>query len=131
MDTHHTPRPRRHAIRRGPAGMRRAGMSLAEVLVALVVLAATAAWSLTAAAGALRAITLRDAHRLAVQRAELGLATLEALDCDSIAVPPLPRERRWVVRQARRRHGAAVHDAVSVLPVAADSVTLHRDAWCR
>ena len=110
---------------------RRCGTSLPEVLVALVVLATTAAWSLMAAAGAQRAIGASERHRSALRRAELALAGLDGLPCDSaVAVAPV-REGRWVVVTSRVRTGDVVRSAAEVRAAAGDTVRVARAAWCR
>ena len=109
----------------------RCGTSLPEVLVALVVLATTAAWSLMAVAGAQRAVGASELHRSALHRAELALAGLEGLPCDSVAAPSPVREARWLVVFSRARTGDVIRSEAEVRALAGDTVRVARAAWCR
>lgn len=108
----------------------RVGTSLCEVLLALALLSATAAWGLQAAAAAER--TLGDAHRQrsALHRAERALADVDALPCDSINLVRTIVEPRWRLSVARDHDGQAYSDDVVLRASAGDSVRLHRGGWC-
>jgi len=108
----------------------RRGTSLCEVLMALVLLAATASWALQAAAVAERAIGNAERHRQLLHRAEHALAELHGLPCDSLSVVRTVREPRWVLLSARDHDGLAYSDDVSIRATDGDSVRLHRGGWC-
>lgn len=109
------------------------GLTLVEVVVALVVLAGTAAWSLLAVAASLRAHGASELHRDALQRAELALATFDDVPCDSTVVPLATSEPRWLIAAARQRSGNTVRTVATVTPASpgSDSVRLQRVEWCR
>lgn len=111
----------------------RHGMTLVEVLVALTILAATAAWSLLAVAAAQRALGAAELHRAALRRAELALATLDDAPCDSAVAPQSTRELRWRITTARTRAGVLASTSATVIPVSTrtDSVRARRLEWCR
>ncbi len=108
----------------------RVGTSLCEVLLALVLLSATAAWGLRAAAAAER--VLGDTHRQRTQlhRAERALADLDALPCDSINIARTIVEPRWRIAVARDHDGLAYSDDIVLRATTGDSVQLHRSGWC-
>lgn len=108
----------------------RRGTSLCEVLLALVLLTATASWALQAAAAAERAIGTADRHRQMLHRAEQALAELHGLPCDSLSIVRSIREPRWVLRSVRDHDGLAYSDDVSIRATGGDSVRLHRGGWC-
>jgi hypothetical protein len=120
-----------HCSTQWPQARRRRGSSLIEVLMALVVLAATAAWSLGAVVAAERALGASDAHRAALHRAERALTDLEMVPCDSLVTTPPLREPRWHLIATRTRAGDVVHDAVRVQPLTGDTVAVSRAVWCR
>ncbi len=106
------------------------GTSLCEVLLALVLLSATAAWGLQAAAAAEVAIGSSRAHRAALHRAERALADLEAMPCDSINITRTFSERRWQLTAQRDHDGLAHSDDVVLRDVRGNSIRLHRAGWC-
>ena len=109
---------------------RRPGTSLCEILLALVLLAATAAWGLRAAAAAERALGQTRIQRAALHRAERALADLDALPCDSITVTRNATEARWHI-EARRDHvGLAFSTDVALRDRRGDTVRVHRGGWC-
>ena len=109
---------------------RRPGTSLCEILLALVLLSATAAWGLQAAAAAERAVGSSRAHRASLHRAERALADLDALPCDSINITRTIRERRWQLTAQRDHDGLAHSDDVELHDLRGDTVRLHRAGWC-
>ena len=108
----------------------RNGNTLCEVLFALVILSATAAWGLAATAAAERALGTTAAHRASLHRAERALADLDALPCDSAAVTRSLVEPRWQVDARRSAGGAARIAHVSLRSVRRDTVQLHGASWC-
>jgi Tfp pilus assembly protein PilV len=108
----------------------RIGTSLSEVLLALVLLSATAAWGLQATAAAERAVGTARAHRAALHRAERALADLNALPCDSLAGTRTVTEPRWHVTAERRRTGTYASDDVRLSSTRNDTIALHRSQWC-
>lgn len=110
--------------------LHRHGTSLCEVLLALVLLSATASWALSATASAERALGYARAHRSALHRAERALADLNALPCDSINVARTASEPRWQVVATRDNDGRSYSDDVILHSVRGDSIRLHRGGWC-
>jgi Tfp pilus assembly protein PilV len=108
----------------------RRGTSLCEVLLALVLLSATAAWGLQAAAAAERAVGSALAHRAALHRAERALADLDALPCDSVTVARTTGERRWQLTARRNQDGPAQSDDIELHDLRGDTVRVHRARWC-
>ena len=109
---------------------RRPGTSLCEILLALVLLAATAAWGLRAAAAAERALGQTKARRVALHRAERALADLDALPCDSVSVTRNTTEPRWHIEARRDRTGLAYSNDVALSDRRGDTVRVHRGGWC-
>jgi Tfp pilus assembly protein PilV len=109
---------------------RRSGTSLCEVLLALVLLAATAAWGLQAAAAAERALGRTSARRTALHRADRALAELNALPCDSINVVRSVVEPRWSIDARRDHDGLAYSDDVVLRLRSGDTLRAHRGGWC-
>ena len=108
----------------------RAGTSLCEVLLALALLSATAAWGLRAAAQAERAMGDMRRHQAALHRAERVLADLDALPCDSLSIVRATVEPRWRISAARDHRGDAYSDDVELTSRLGDTVRLHRGGWC-
>ncbi|MBC7844454.1 MAG: hypothetical protein H7099_19250 [Gemmatimonadaceae bacterium] len=108
----------------------RVGTSLCEVLLALALLSATAAWGLQAAAAAERALGDAQRGRSALHRAERALADVDALPCDSINLARSIVEPRWRLSVARDHDGQAYSDDVVLRAPGGDSVRLHRGGWC-
>lgn len=108
----------------------RSGTSLCEILLALVLLAATAAWGLQAAAAAERALGRSRAQRSALHRAERALADLNALPCDSINVVRSVTEPRWRIEAQRDHDGPAYSDDVTLRGNHGDTLRVHRGGWC-
>ncbi len=108
----------------------RFGTSLCEVLLALVLLSATASWALAATAAAERALGTARAQRAALHRAERGLADLNALPCDSINIARVVREPRWQLGVSRDHDGLAYRDEITLHSVRGDSIRLARGGWC-
>ncbi len=106
------------------------GTSLCEVLVALVLLSATAAWALQATAAAEVALGKSRARHAELQRAERALADLDALPCDSINISRTITEPRWRIAIDRDHHGLSYDDAVVLRTARGDSVRVHRGGWC-
>ncbi len=114
-----------------PANTARAGNSLCEVLLALVLLSATAAWGIGATAAAERALGNAAFERAAQHRAERALADLDALPCDTSAIARSVREPRWLIALNTLRTGHGSRASVSLSSSArADSVQLSRTRWC-
>ena len=109
---------------------RRSGTSLCEVLLALVLLSATAAWGLQAAAAAERALGQSRARRAAMHRADRALGELNALPCDSINVVRSVTEPRWNIDARRDHDGLAYRDDVVLRTRSGDTVRAHRGGWC-
>ena len=108
----------------------RIGTSLCEVLLALTLLSATAAWGLQAAAAAERTLGDTQRQRAGLHRAERALADLDALPCDSITVSRTIAEPRWRLRVVRDHAGQTYSDDVVLRATVGDSVRLHRGGWC-
>jgi hypothetical protein len=108
----------------------RAGHSLCEVLLALVLLSATASWALSAVSAAERAMGSAGARRAALHRAERALADLDALPCDSINIVRSITEPKWRIFVQRDHDGLSYADDVVLRTVRGDSVRLHRGGWC-
>ncbi len=108
----------------------RFGTSLCEVLLALVLLSATASWALTATSAAERALGDARSRRAALHRAERAMADLNALPCDSIDVARFAREPRWRVALTREHDSLTYRDHVTLLSVRGDSMQLARGGWC-
>ena len=108
----------------------RRGTSLCEVLLALVLLSACAAWGMQAAAAAERAVGSSRAHRAALHRAERALADLNALPCDSINITRTASEPRWHLTAQRDHDGLAHSDDVVLHDRRGDTIRLHRAGWC-
>lgn len=108
----------------------RNGSTLCEVIVALVLLSATAGWGLAATAAAERALGSASAHRAALHRAERTLADLDALACDSSAVSRSIVEPRWRLDANRLADGAARAAHVTLQSTRHDTVQVHAAAWC-
>jgi len=108
----------------------RHGTSLPETLLALVLLAALAAWALTAAMSAERHAGRASLRRAALHRAERALADLAALPCDTTHVSTAVIEPRWHLASSRAHAGASFHDMVRLESVRGDTVALHRSFWC-
>jgi Tfp pilus assembly protein PilV len=108
----------------------RTGTSLCETLLALVLLAATAAWGLQAATAAQRAVGDARARQAALHRAQWALADLDAIPCDSTSAPRTLSEARWSLAIARTRDGHAYRDDVTLRAVRGDTLRLQHSAWC-
>jgi Tfp pilus assembly protein FimT len=108
----------------------RSGTTFPEVLVALVLLSATAAWSFAATLASTRSTVSADRLRAARHRADLALAELHALPCDSINVVRVVREPRWTVSLTRDHQGQSHRDEVLLRTTGGDSVRVHRSGWC-
>lgn len=108
----------------------RDGHSLCEVLLALVLLSATASWALSAVSAAERALGTSRAQRAALHRAERALADLDALPCDSINIVRTLREPRWQLFSQRDHEGLAYSDDVVLRSTRGDSIRLHSGGWC-
>jgi hypothetical protein len=101
------------------------------VMLALVLLSATAAWGLQAAAAAERSLGTTERHRAQLHRAERALADLDALPCDSINISRSIAEPRWRLAVTRDHDGFAYSDDVVLRALGTrDSVQLHRGGWC-
>ena len=109
---------------------RRAGTSLCDVLVALVLLAATAGWTLSATAAAERAVGLARLQHAAHLRAERALAELDALPCDSAATHRAVRERRWNLQLTRARRALLARETVTLTSSLGDTIRVAGTAWC-
>ncbi len=107
----------------------RTGTSLCEVLVALVLISATASWALQSAAVTERALGQARARRAALHRAALALEELQAVPCDS-TLSHLSVEARWQLQAARTRSGFRISDRVTLHARFGDTLALQRDAWC-
>lgn len=108
----------------------RHGNSLCEVLLALVLLSATASWALLATSAAERALGNARAQRASLHRAERALADLDALPCDSINIARSIREPRWRIAVSRDHDGLAYHDEVTLRSMRGDSIRIARSGWC-
>ena len=109
----------------------RTGNSLCEVLLALVLLAATAAWAIGATTAAERALGNAAFQRSAQHRAARALADLDALSCDTSAIARNVSEPRWLISLSTLRTGHTSRASVSLSSTArADSVQLGRTRWC-
>lgn len=108
----------------------RVGTSLCEVLLALVLLSATAAWGLQAAAAAERTLGDSQRKRMALHRAERALADLDALPCDSINIWRVIVEPRWRISVQRDHDGPVYSDDIVLRQSTGDSVRVHRGGWC-
>lgn len=108
---------------------RRTGTSLCEVLLALVLISASASWALHSAAVTERALGHARARRAALHRATLALAEMESVPCDS-AVSRLSVEPRWQVHTARARVGHRTHDRATIHSRRGDTIAVQRNAWC-
>jgi hypothetical protein len=106
------------------------GTSLCEVLLALTLLSATAAWGLQAAAAAEKSLGKARHHREALHRAERALDDLNALPCDSINIIRTINEPRWRISATRDHDGLAYADDIALHTTLGDSVQLHRGGWC-
>ncbi len=109
----------------------RHGNSLCEVLLALALLSATAAWGLAAATAAERAVGQSNARRAALHRAERALADLDALPCDSANLTRITREPRWQLLTQRTTTAAAYRDDILLHTRLGDSIRLQSGGWCR
>jgi hypothetical protein len=108
----------------------RRGTSLCEVLVALVLLSATAAWGLQAAAAAESALGAARVRQTQLHRAEWALAELDALPCDSINIARTIVEPRWRLTVERDHDALSYRDDVLLQSARGDTVRLHRGGWC-
>lgn len=108
----------------------RRGTSLPETLLALVLLAALAAWALTAAQSAERQAGRATLRRDALHRAQLALADLAALPCDSTHVTTPGVEPRWHLAASREHAGASFRDVVRLESVRGDSIAVQRAFRC-
>ena len=106
------------------------GTSLCEVLLALTLLSATAAWGLQAAAAAEHALGKSHNKRQALHRAERALDDLNALPCDSINIVRTITEPRWRITATRDHDGLAYADDIALRTTLGDTVRLHRGGWC-
>jgi type II secretory pathway component PulJ len=106
------------------------GTSLSEVLVALVLLSATAAWGLQATAHAERSLGELRRREAALHRAERALDDLAAMPCESLSVVRTSVEPRWRVFAGRDHDGLAFSDDVVLTGTALDTLRLHRGGWC-
>jgi hypothetical protein len=118
-----------HNNRAGPCRTRR-GTSLCEVLVALVLLSATAAWGLQAATAAEAALGAARVRQTQLHRAEWALAELDALPCDSINISRTIVESRWRLSVERDHDALSYRDDVILQSQRGDTVRLHRGGWC-
>ncbi len=108
----------------------RPGITLIETLVALVLVAMVASWSLGAAAAAERALGLSLLRRAALHRAARALADVEAAPCDSLAGATTKDESRWRVAAKRVTAGNVQSHVVLLKTVRGDSIALGRSRWC-
>jgi Tfp pilus assembly protein PilV len=108
----------------------RAGTSLCEVLLALLLLSATAAWGLSAAAAAERTLGNSQRRSDALHRAQRTLADLQALPCDSSSATRSISEPRWEISAQRSTLANVRSDDVQVRSQTGDTVTVHKNLWC-
>ncbi len=108
----------------------RRGTSFCEVLLALVLMSATAAWAFAATLASTRTSVHTDRERAALHRAELALGELHALPCDSTHIVRSIREPRWTLALTRDRQGLSHRDEVVLRPTTGDSVRVQRTGWC-
>ena len=108
----------------------RLGTSLCEVLLALTLLSATAAWGLQAAAAAEKSLGKSHNRREALHRAERALDDLNALPCDSINITRTINEPRWRITATRDHDGLSYADDITLRTTLGDTVQLHRGGWC-
>ena len=108
----------------------RLGTSLCEVLLALTLLSATAAWGLQAAAAAEKSLGKSHHRRDALHRAERALNDLNALPCDSINITRVINEPRWRITATRDHDGLSYADDITLRTTLGDTVQLHRGGWC-
>jgi Tfp pilus assembly protein PilV len=109
---------------------KRFGTSLCEVLLALVLVSATASWALRATAATERALGNARHHQAARHRAERALADLNAMPCDSINVVRSVREPRWQLTLSRDHDGLTYRDEVFLHSARRDSMRLALGGWC-
>ena len=108
----------------------RLGTSLCEVLLALVLLSATASWALRATAATERAVGNARYHQAARHRAERALEDLNAMPCDSINVVRSVREPRWQLDLSRDHDGLTYRDEIFLRSIRLDSMRLMLGGWC-
>jgi Tfp pilus assembly protein PilV len=108
----------------------RQGTSLCEMLVALTLLSATAAWGLAAAAAAERSVAAAQRRTLALHRAEAALSGVASLSCDSSTVTTYTVEPRWDIAAQRSTVGHVRQSVARVVTRTADSLTVSHSAWC-
>jgi hypothetical protein len=106
------------------------GTSLCEVLLALTLLSATAAWGLAAAAAAERAAGIAQRRILALHRADDALGSVAGLPCDSAVVAQSAADARWTVDAARVTAAHVQHQRATVRSRAGDTLTVSATAWC-
>lgn len=109
---------------------RRSGTSLCEVLLALVLIAISASWALQAAAATEQALGVSRQHADAMQRAELALADLQAMPCDSTATTRSFAEPRWRVQAIRTSHASHRINTVTLHARRGDTLSVTRQLWC-
>jgi hypothetical protein len=108
----------------------RPGTSLCEVLVALVLLSATAGWAFRATLATARAGVEAERRRTQLHRAELALAELHAMPCDSINIVRAVPERNWSLSLLRDHDGLSHRDEVVLRARTGDTVRVQRTGWC-
>lgn len=108
----------------------RAGSSLCEMLVALVLLSTAAGWALQATASAERSLGRTANTRRALHRAERALADLDALPCDTTSVNRTAIEPRWQLAAQRASAANIRRDEVRLRFRSGDSLVLYRSGWC-
>jgi type II secretory pathway component PulJ len=108
----------------------RPGTTLAETLIALLLVALGAAWTLHATTAAQRAIGQSNARFAALNRAGLALAQLQTLSCDSASSTRTATEPRWTIAASHTLVGHAYHDAVVLRSRLGDTIRVARHGWC-
>lgn len=108
----------------------RHGTTLCEIIIALTLLSTTTLWALGATSAAARLVRTAHARQAALERAELALADLAALPCDSVAVNRTTTEPRWRITMQRDHDGRLYRDAIALRTTTGDTVHLFRGGWC-
>lgn len=106
------------------------GTTLAEVLVALVLVSIGGAWTLHATAAAQRSLGHSFRTIAALNRASLALAQLHSLPCDSVTVARTTAEPRWIISARRTRTSHTYDDAVELRTRLGDTIRAARQGWC-
>ncbi len=108
----------------------RSGTSLCEVLLALVIIAMSASWSLQATAATEHAVGVARARADAMQRASFELAALQALPCDTARSARIAAEPRWHLQATRTALGTLRKNDVVLATRRADTIRTTSYAWC-